>query len=128
MSMKIKVLVVDDDMINLMLIKTLLKKSDHIEEVIEAKNGLEAINTLKERNDVNLILLDILMPVMNGIEFLITQKSDNNISNIPVVVLTTDETKREEALNNGAFDFLVKPIREPQLMEKINRIVEIIEG
>ena len=116
---KIKVLAVDDDFINLKLLKTMLIKSGLVEEVIEAKNGVEAIEILKQRDDIDLILLDILMPVMNGIEMLKIIKSDENLKDIPVIVLSTDETKRTEALDSGANDFINKPIRENVLTEKI---------
>jgi len=64
------VLAVDDDMINLKLLKSMLLKSGHVKEVIEAKNGSDAIGVLKSKNDVDLILLDIIMPIMGGIEML----------------------------------------------------------
>lgn len=116
---KIKVLAVDDDFINLKLLKTMLLKNDFVEEVIEAKNGVEAIEILRSREDIDLILLDILMPVMNGIEMLKIIKSDDSLKDIPVIVLSTDETKRTEALDSGANDFINKPIRESVLTEKI---------
>ncbi|WP_200763595.1 response regulator [Nitrosophilus alvini] len=118
---KIKVLAVDDDFINLKLLKSMLMKSDNIEEVYEAKNGAEALNVLKEHNDIDIILLDIIMPVMNGIEMLKILRSDTNLKQIPVIVLSTDETKRVEALDSGANDFINKPIREQILKEKINQ-------
>ncbi|WP_281950443.1 response regulator [Nitrosophilus kaiyonis] len=116
---KIKVLAVDDDFINLKLLKTMLLKNGMVDEVIEAKNGVEAIEILKNRKDIDLILLDIIMPVMNGIEMLKIIKSDESLKDIPVIVLSTDETKRTEALDNGANDFINKPIRENILTEKI---------
>ncbi|MFV0480871.1 MAG: PleD family two-component system response regulator, partial [Campylobacteraceae bacterium] len=67
MSKKLKVLSVDDDFINLKLVNVLLKKNPNILSIVEAKNGLEAIDILKSTSDIDLILLDIKMPVMNGI-------------------------------------------------------------
>ncbi len=116
---KINILAVDDDFINLKLLQTMLKKNEYVNEVLEAKNGVEAIEILKSRNDIDLILLDIIMPVMNGIEVLKILKSDKNLKDIPVVVLSTDETKKGEAIDNGANDFINKPIREQVLSEKI---------
>jgi len=126
MDRGLNVLAVDDDFINLKLIHSLLKKNTNIEKVIEATNGLEALNIVKERDDIDLILLDIKMPIMDGIEFmenllLLPEKKD-----IPVIVLTTDETKRHEAFENGVFDFLVKPIRENDLNEKIDKIINVL--
>lgn len=59
------------------------------------------------------------MPVMNGIEVLKIIRSEEKFKNIPVIVLSTDETKKMEALENGANDFINKPIRELILNEKI---------
>jgi len=68
--MGLKVLVVDDDMINRMLLKTLLKKNPKVKEIIEAENGSDALNKFKTDPSINLILLDIMMPIVDGIEFL----------------------------------------------------------
>lgn len=65
------------------------------------------------------------MPVMDGIEFLSNLESMSDINKIPVLVLTTDESKRKEAFDSGAFDFLVKPIREAELSKKILKVVEL---
>ena len=116
---KIKVLVVDDDFINLKLLKTMLMKQDFIEDVYEAKNGIEALDLLKEKKDIDIVLLDIIMPMMDGLEVLKIMRAHEDMKNIPVVILTTDETKKTEAMNLGANDFLNKPIRENLLMDKI---------
>ena len=70
MSKQIKILAVDDDFINLKLLHSMLKKNTSIKEVVEAQNGLDALNILKEQQDIDLVLLDIKMPIMDGIEFL----------------------------------------------------------
>ena len=121
----IKVLAVDDDMINLKLLKAMLLKVPNIGEVIEAKNGADALAILKTRKDVDLILLDIIMPVMGGIEVLKVIRADDDLKSIPVIVLTTDETKRTEALECGANDFIMKPVREKNVAEKIQTLTNL---
>ncbi len=123
MSQKIKVLAVDDDMINLKLLKSMLSKAGNVSEVIEASNGSDAIGILKSRDDIDLILLDIVMPVMNGIEMLKVVRADENLKQLPIIVLTTDETKKGEALEFGANGFLMKPIRADELKAKINTVI-----
>ncbi len=123
---KINVLSVDDDFINLKLIGTILKRNGHINKVVEAQNGLEAIEKLKENSDINLILLDLLMPIMDGSKFLDSISTNEEWRNIPIIVLTTDETKKQEVFEKGVFDFMVKPIRENILNEKIDKILEVI--
>lgn len=122
---KIKVLAVDDDLINLKLLKSMLLKCPEVAEVIEAKNGADAIDILKAQNDIGLILLDIIMPVMGGIEVLKIVRADNHFKNIPIIVLTTDETKKGEALECGANDFVMKPVRAEAVAEKIRRLINL---
>ena len=117
------VLAVDDDMINLKLLKSMLKKSGNVKEVIEAKNGSDAIGHLKGRDDIDLILLDIIMPIMGGIDMLKVVRADDNLKQLPIIVLTTDETKKVEALECGANGFLMKPIRKEDLIKKMATVI-----
>ncbi len=121
----IKVLAVDDDIINLKLLKSMLLKTNFVSEVVEAKNGADAIEILKTQSDIGLILLDIIMPIMNGIEVLKIVRADGHFKNIPIIVLTTDETKKAEALESGANDFIMKPVRIDQVSEKIQRLINL---
>jgi len=107
-----KILVVDDDMINRKLLNVLVKKMGHT--VIEAENGMEAFNIIKNE-PIDMVLLDIIMPVMDGIDLLKLLKQDDNYKSIPVAILTTDDTRKTEALNIGACSVLIKPIKEPDL-------------
>mgnify|MGYP003387090428 FL=1 len=117
------ILAVDDDMINLKLLKSMLTKTGHVNEVIEAKNGSDAVDILKQRNDIDLVLLDIIMPIMNGIEVLQVVRADANLRQVPIIVLTTDETKKGEALEFGANSFLMKPIRKDDLVAKMKTVL-----
>jgi putative two-component system response regulator len=117
------VLAVDDDLINLKLLKSMLMKSGHVKEVIEAKNGSDAIGELKARDDIDLILLDIIMPIMGGIDMLKVVRADDNLRQLPIIVLTTDETKKSEALEYGANGFLMKPIRNDDLIQKMETVI-----
>jgi putative two-component system response regulator len=119
--MGLKVLVVDDDMINRMLLKTLLKKNPKVSEIIEAENGSDALDKMKKDPTINLILLDIMMPIVDGIEFLKIFRLDMENAHIPVIVLSTDDTRKTEVFDNGANDFLRKPIKEEVLTAKIEQ-------
>jgi len=122
MAKQLTILAVDDDMINLKLLKSMLMKNENVKEVLEAKNGADAIGHIKARTDIDLILLDIIMPIMNGLEMLKVVRSDDNIEQMPIIVLTTDETKKGEALDLGANGFLMKPIRATDLKAKIDSL------
>ena len=117
------ILAVDDDMINLKLLRSMLMKSGKIKEVIEAKNGSDAIDKMKARDDIDLVHLDIIMPVMGGIEVLKIVRADDNLKQVPIIVLTTDETKKGDALEFGANGFLMKPIRKDSLINKILALI-----
>jgi len=117
------VLAVDDDKINLMLLRSLLAKSGIVIEVIEVMNGEEAIKQLKARDDIDVVLLDIIMPIMGGLEMIQVVRADENMRQVPIIVLTTDETKKEEALELGANDFIMKPVRQQDLIEKMSSVV-----
>jgi CheY-like chemotaxis protein len=113
------ILVVDDDMINRKLLSVLLKKTGKY-NVIEAENGLEALNILKN-SPIDMVLLDIIMPVMDGMDFLKVAKAEDNYKSIPVIILTTDDTRKSEGLANGAVDVLIKPIKEATLFPIIEK-------
>ena len=119
----LKVLAVDDDLINLKLLKSMLMKCGYVNEVVEAKNGADAIGVLKNSQDFDVVLLDIIMPVMGGIDMLRILRADENLKQPPVIVLTTDETKKTEALEAGANGFLMKPVREKDLTAKISQLI-----
>ncbi|RLA70938.1 MAG: response regulator [Epsilonproteobacteria bacterium] len=117
--MALKVLIVDDDFINRKLLSTLLKKNPSVTDMIEAENGSDALDKLKKDQDIDLILLDIMMPVVDGIEFLKIFRSNMANSHIPVIVLSTDDTRKTEVFDNGANDFLRKPVKQEELTAKI---------
>jgi putative two-component system response regulator len=118
--MNLKVLIVDDDFINRKLLQALLRKyPDVVRETLEAENGAEALSAIKDNRNINLVLLDIVMPVLDGKEFLKIFRSDGTNSNIPVIVLTTDDSQKGAIFDLGADDFLLKPISEDALLKKI---------
>ena len=119
----LRVLAVDDDMINRKLIKSMLMKTDNVAEVLEAANGMDALDILKKDTNIDIVLLDIIMPIMGGIDFLKVARADEQMKSLPIIVLTTDETIRAEALNEGANDFLTKPIRERDIVSKIAKLI-----
>jgi len=118
---KKKILIVDDDTTNRKLLQTILSVKGGY-EVIEAENGVEALEKLTP--DVSIVLLDLIMPVMDGISFLQRFKIEKpECANIPVLVLTTDDTKKKEALNAGAREVIIKPINPIEILEKISNYV-----
>jgi CheY-like chemotaxis protein len=114
-----KILIVEDDSFVKDIYHTKLSQEGY--EIVEADNGVEALKKVKE-NKPDLILLDIIMPYMNGIEVLRELKKDENLKDIPVVLLTNLSQKEEinEGLALGAKDYLIKSHFTPtEVLEKI---------
>jgi two-component system chemotaxis response regulator CheY len=118
-----KVLVVDDSAIMRKVITQILEMLGH--DSVPASNGLDAFERLKEHEDVRLILLDWNMPEMNGIEFLRAIKGRPVLSEIPVIMLTTESERRKmiEAIEAGAKHYLTKPFQPETLATKILQCV-----
>jgi PAS domain S-box-containing protein len=113
-----KVLVAEDNKVNLFLVKTLIKKLSPNAQILEAKNGLEAVElTQKEHPDI--ILMDIQMPEMSGYEANLAIKETPELANIPVVAVTAGNVKgeKERCLEAGMVDFVPKPIVESTIRE-----------
>ena len=102
------VAVVDDDRDIREIVSMVLEMEGYC--VITAANGREAITLLQSRNDVRLILLDLMMPEMNGWQFSSAQQNDPSIAGIPVVVLSGGEPFATKAEAVHAAGFLMKPI------------------
>ena len=104
------ILIVDDEARMRKLIKDFLTKNDY--KTLEAGDGEEALRILEEQNyKVDMILLDLMMPGMNGQTFMQERKNDPRILNIPVVIITADDTTEQQVLTMelGASDYIVKP-------------------
>lgn len=120
-----KVLVVDDSQLIHSMYRLVLNQYKGC-TICDAMNGLEALDLLSRDKDFDLILLDINMPVMNGIEFMEKLKKDNLYRHIPIIVIST-EGKEEDtlrALKLGAWGYVVKPFKPPMLHELIQKVIE----
>jgi two-component system cell cycle response regulator len=119
-----KILSVDDSLTIRMLVKRTFKPYDCI--ILEAANGEEGLaKAIAERPD--LILLDITMPVMDGVTMLKKLKEDPELKSTPVIMLTAESGRENVAYiaKLGVRDYLVKPFKDEQLIEKANRILQL---
>ena len=121
---KLNILAIDDDEITLKLLELILAENIYIDDFITAKDGLEAIEILEHRFDINLILLDIYMPRLDGFEFLNNFKQRQYLQDIPIIVISTDISQKQKALEFGVYDFLVKPISQKPLNKLIKKIAK----
>jgi CheY-like chemotaxis protein len=117
------VLIVDDDERNCFALCSYLDSYDV--KCIVAKNGAEALDLLQSRDNIQLILLDIMMPVMDGYEVLRQLKSNNEYKDIPVIAVTAHAMKgdKEKCLQAGAWDYVAKPIDLKNFVAKINALL-----
>lgn len=118
MEDKITVLAVDDIEMNLRIMRDVLKRLGSI-EILEARNGKEALCCLAERADVDIVLLDLEMPVMNGYETLQHLKMHERYREIPVIVVTSERTEVKKILEMGANDFMPKPYDPGELTLRV---------
>ncbi|MCG8569689.1 MAG: response regulator [Spirochaetes bacterium] len=115
-----KVLIIDDSMFQISTMKNLLKNKNM--ELHIAKNGKEGLAQIN-KNQYDIIFLDLLMPEITGFDVL--KELQNKNFSIPVVVITADiqKTSKEECIRLGAKDFINKPVKKDELLEKINSIL-----
>ena len=120
------ILIADDEMINRELLSAILE-NDY--ELIYAANGQEALDLIrKHRNLLSLVLLDLMMPVMNGLELLKQVKKDPELQRIPIIVLTSDQQAEVESLTMGAIDFIPKPYPQAGVIQaRVLRTIELSE-
>jgi len=121
MSSIAKILVVDD---NPKYLKDVLPKYDY--DVVVAYNGLEALEILKAKeHSFNLVILDIMMPKLDGWEVLKNIRNDSHYKDIPIIMLTAldSEQKQVSGLKFGADDYIVKPFALPNLLARIEALL-----
>ena len=122
--MGLKILTVDDSKTIRLIVKKALQPFNC--EVFEAENGVEGLAAATKEKP-NLIILDITMPVMNGIETLGRLKADAELKNIPVIMLTAESGKDNvvNIVKMGVKDYMVKPFKGEDLIERLKKIVPI---
>ncbi|MDC7287123.1 EAL domain-containing protein [Blautia schinkii] len=122
-----KILVVEDNLINRAMLCAILSPKY---KVLEAENGQEALQQLERYGEqISLILLDIVMPVMDGYEFLSIVKKNPDYSSIPVIVTTQSDREADEvaALSHGAADFVAKPYKPQIILHRVESIIHLRE-
>lgn len=125
---KIKVLIVDDSAVMRKIVERALRQAGlDLGEVVEAGNGAEALIAVR-RGGLDLILSDINMPVMDGLEFLRNLMAEDLAKGVPVMMITTEgsESRVVEALSAGARGYLRKPFTPEQVKERVAPLVGVV--
>jgi len=123
---KLRALIVDDSSVMRKIVERSLRQSGlGIAQVFEAGNGVEALATL-QKNQVDLILCDINMPVMDGLEFVKRLAGVENAKGVPVVMITTEGSEGHvvKALSAGARGYIRKPFTPEQVKEHVLPVLE----
>lgn len=120
------VLLVEDDRVDAMTVKRAIRQIKMHHPLIHAENGEEALEYLTNPSNEKpwIILLDLNMPKMNGIEFLQVAKKDDTLKSIPVVVLTTSKEQQDriETFKFGVAGYMIKPVDYSQFVEMMQAI------
>lgn len=135
MRNNVPILLVEDDQVDVMTVQRAFKKNKIINPLSVCSNGEEALKYLRHEGGYSspdksprpgIILLDLNMPVMNGIEFLKVVKSDEDLKRIPVIVLTTskEEEDRVESFKLSVAGYIIKPVEFEKFVEAV-RLIEL---
>ena len=120
------ILLVEDDIVDVMTVKRAFKEIKVTNHLVVAANGEEALAYLREEKNKKpgIILLDLNMPKMNGIEFLEVAKKDEALKTIPVVVLTTSKEEQDKIRSFGlsVAGYMIKPVDYTQFVEVVKTI------
>lgn len=122
MSNMLKVLLIEDDAIEVMKLKRVISTHKLHHQIIEANNGEEALSILKENSFLpDIILLDLNMPKINGIEFLSIIKKEERLRHIPTIILTTSNNQKDllSCYTIGVSGYVLKPLKYEEYTSKI---------
>jgi two-component system, chemotaxis family, chemotaxis protein CheY len=119
-----KVLIVDDSELIHSTYRLFLSRYSGC-RIVDAMNSLEALVLLSKENNFDLILLDINMPVMNGVQFMEKIRKEKICRRIPIIVISTEGSQEDtlKAITLGAWGYIVKPFKPPMLHELIEKVI-----
>ena len=126
LNLKRLVLIAEDEQINQMILGNMLQGEY---EVLYASDGAETLEQIKKhKNDLALVLLDLQMPRMGGMEVLKVMKEEDELRGIPVIVMTADQSAEVDCLKIGAIDFIPKPYPSFEIIQaRVKRCIELSE-
>ena len=124
---KRRLLIVDDEIVNQELLGAILENDYELEF---AQDGIEALSKLEESKVMfSLVLLDLIMSNLSGMEVLLEIRAKEKYQDIPVIVASSDYTQEIECLKRGASDFIQKPYPEPGvILARVHRAIELFEN
>ena len=127
MPKSLNILLIEDDAIEVMKFNRVIKSLELKHNVIEANNGEEALILLKDKEIIpDIIILDLNMPKINGIEFLDILKKDEVLKYIPAIMLTTSNNHKDvmECYRIGIAGYLLKPLKYDNYVDRVKKLIE----
>ncbi|RDI50373.1 response regulator [Flavobacterium glaciei] len=127
MIKSLNILLIEDDAIEVMKFNRVVKTLNLNHKIIEANNGEEALEILRVKEVIpDIILLDLNMPKLNGLEFLRILKNDDTLKFIPSIMLTTSSNHKDllECYKIGIAGYLLKPLKYDDYMERIKKLLD----
>ena len=122
----LNILLIEDDMIEVMKLNRTISKLELAHNIVEANNGEEALKILQKKDELpDIILLDLNMPKLNGIEFLNILKKDVVLKYIPTIILTTSNNQKDllECYKIGIAGYVLKPLKYEDYVSKIEKLL-----
>lgn len=121
--MKTKILVVEDMDIMRNALKSLFDKRGY--EVFEASNGEDAL-VIADYNNPDLAIVDLILPVMDGFQFIESLKKNEKFKNIPIIILTAKDSKEDvvKGISLGVQEYIVKPFNTNDLLDKVKKLLK----
>ncbi|MFD1616592.1 response regulator [Gelatiniphilus marinus] len=122
----LKILLIEDDMIEIMKFTRVISSLSLPHKIIEASNGEDALGLLEDKDNLpDIILLDLNMPKINGIEFLTILKNDKDLKYIPTIILTTSSNPRDllACYEIGIAGYILKPLKYEEYASKIEKLL-----
>jgi CheY-like chemotaxis protein len=122
----LKIMLIEDDMIEIMKLNRTISKLKLKHKIVDTNNGEDALKLLSKKDNLpDIILLDLNMPKVNGIEFLDILKNDESLKYIPTVILTTSSNQKDlhECFKIGVSGYILKPLKYEDYVDKINKVL-----
>lgn len=127
MPKALNILLIEDDTIEVMKFNRVVKNLEHPHRIVEANNGEEALAMLKNKAILpDIIILDLNMPKINGIEFLGILKKDDTLKYIPAIILTTSGNHKDllECYRIGIAGYMLKPLKYEDYTDRIKKLID----
>lgn len=121
------IMLVDDDDRNIFALSAVLRSRARGMKVIVARDGQQCLDLLRQNNNMSVVLLDMMMPIMDGYQTLKEIRNDDNLKHLLVIALTAQAMKgdMERCIEAGADDYCSKPVNIDELLKKIELVKQM---